>query len=370
MTRPQVLVNVAAALQERGAPTDTGVAFMVYAGATGSTTPVDCYSKTDALASLAPDAIATYVGDALTQGAPKVTLLRAAAVDASAVTQAEWATALAMLTIDLGPGQVLIPGITTTAAHDALLAHGAATGRCVLLDAAEDAAAADIATLAVSLAAAAGSTNAGLIAGWSVFPTTSGATRVVPGSVIAAGLCGRGDAAAGHANNAPAADQGRGAGYVHGASTLSVLYSDSDHDTLNDAGVCVFRVYLGQPQLYGWVSLSTDPNYRQLNWGRMAMQLRAGIAAAASTFLFRQIDAQGFLYSELAGMLRGYLAPLWAAGALFGTSAADAFGVDVAGVNTPSTVAAGELHAAVDASLSPHTEKVVIDVVTNIAQGA
>lgn len=369
MTRPEIVVNVVAALQRRGAPTDTGVAFMLYAGAAGSTDPVECYSKADATAASAPDTVASNVADALNQGAPKVWLLRADAADPAAVTEAEWTTAMDKLTDDFGPGQVIIPGDASTAAHSALLAHADSHGRCVLLDTEVDATATEIATLAASLSAAAGAENATLCAGWSTLPGPGGATRQVPASVITAGLVGRNDAAVGHANNAPAGDQGRGAGFVRGALGLATMFTDAEHDTLNDAGVSVFRSKQGQPQLYGWVSLSAEANFKQLNWGRMAMQLRTGIAERAEQFLFRQIDGQGRLFSELEGMLRGYLAPLYAAGALYGATAGDAFDVDVAAVNTSSTIAAGELHAAVEVSLSTHTEKVVIDVTTTIAEG-
>lgn len=369
MTRPQIVVNVAAALQRRGAPTDTGVAFMVFAGADGSTDPVECYSKTDATNAAAPDPIATYVGDALNQGAPKVWLVRADAADPADVTEDEWTVALDKLTDEFGPGQVLIPGDASADAHSALLAHAAATGRCALLDTEATATAADIATLAASLSAAEGTEVATILAGWSLMPGPGGAARQVPASVITAGLVGRGDAATGHTNNAPAGDQSRGAGFVRGALGLVTSFTDAEHDTLNDAGVSVFRSKHGQPQLYGWVSLSPDPNFKQLNWGRMTMQLKTGVAAGAEQFLFRQIDGQHHLFSELEGMLRGYLQPLWSADALYGATADEAFDVDVTGVNTPATIQAGELHAAVEVSLSAHTEKVLIDVTTNIAEG-
>lgn len=369
MTRPKIVVNVAAALQRRGAPTDTGVAFMVYAGATGSTDPVECINTANAVASAAPDTITAFVGDALNQGAPKVVIVRAEAVDPAAVTEVEWTAALDKLTSEYGPGQVLIPGIATEAAHDALLAHADKAGRCVLLDTDAAATAVDIATLAAGLAAAPGAKLATVLAGWSILPGAGGAARNVPASVITAGLVGRNDAAAGHANNAPAGDQSRGAGFVTGALGLVTTFTDAEHDTLHDAGVSVFRSIRGQAQLYGWVSLSSDARFRQLNWGRMTMQLSTGIAAGAEQFLFRTIDGEGRLFSELENVHRGYLAPLWTAGALFGATADDAFDVDVAGVNNTETAQAGELHSAVAVSLSPHTEKVVIDVVTNIAEG-
>lgn len=369
MTRPQIVVNVAAALQRRGAPTDTGVAFVVFAGATGPSTPTECKSKADALAAAVPETQATWIGDILNQGAPKVWALRATAVDAAAVTEAEWTTALEKLTSDYGPGQVLIPGVFSSGAYAALLEHAATYNRTVLLDTDDDASATTIATAAAGLAAGEGADKATILAGWSVLPGPAGVPRSVPGSVIAAGLVGRNDALVGHANNAPAGDQGRGAGFVNGALGLAKTYTHDELDTLHDAGVSVFRSIRGQVQLYGWVSLSTDARFRQLNWGRMAMQLQYGLAALVEKFLFRQIDGQGLLFAEVEGALRGYLKPLWTAAALFGATADDAYDVSVADVNTTETITNGELHSAVAVSLSPHTEQVVVDVTTKVVEG-
>lgn len=370
MTRPKIVVNVVAALQRRGAPTDTGVAFVVFAGASGPTdAPVECKSKADATAASIPEGIATWIGDALTQGAPKVWALRAGAVDSGAVTEAEWTTALNLLTTEYGPGQVLIPGDDSDTAHAALLAHAAAFHRTVLLDVAEDATASAVETAAAGLEAAEGAEKATICDGWTILPGPAGVPRNVPASVIAAGLVGRNDAANGHANNAPAGDQGRGAGFVSGSLGIVTPRTDAEHDDLHAAGVSVFRVIRKQPQLYGWVALSSDDRFRQLNWGRMTMQLQYGLAALVERFLFRNIDGEGNLFAELGGALRGYLAPLWAAGALYGATAGDAFAVDVDGVNTSETVLAGELHSATAVSFSPHTEQVVIDTTTKVVEG-
>lgn len=370
MSRPQIIVNVTAALPRRGASSPTGTAFFAFADAAGPTDPVRCVSAADAEAAGAPANIVSWVGDALTEGAPAVVIVRADAVDPAAVTEAEWTAALGKFTDGFGPGQVLIPGESDAAAHAALLAHAASTGRTVLLDGAADATSAELTAIATGVAAAEGATRAGLIAPWVSVPGPAGTTRDVPGAVLAAGLTARGDAIVGHANHAPAGDQGRGAGVVNHGVDVTTNFTNDELDTLHDAGVSVIRIVQGKPTLYGWRSLSDDERFRQLNAGRMSMQLGMGINAAAQQFLFRQIDGQGRLFAELEGALRGYLLPLWNADALFGDSAGDAFDVEVAAVNTPETIAAGELHAAVEVALTPHTERVVIDVVTSIAQGA
>lgn len=369
MTRPQVIVNVEAAIQRRGASTDTGPAFVAYAGAAGPAEPVECYTKADALAASVPGAIAGYVGDILNQGAPKVWVVKATAVDPDAVTEAEWTTALSLFGADFGPGQVLIPGDSSAGAHAALLDHAANLHRCVLLDHAKNATASAIASTAAGLSAAEGAEYATLVGSWVLLPDAGGVPREVPGSVVAAGLVARGDEVAGHANNAPAGTHSGGVGVVHGALGLVTNFTDAEHDTLHDKGVSVFRSMLGVPQLFGWRSLSTAPSFLQLSWGRTVMQLRYGIQALASDYLFRQIDGRGHLYAEFDGALRGYLEPLWQASALYGDTAADAFDVAVASVNSPATAAAGELHAAIEVYLTAHTEKVVINVTTALAEG-
>lgn len=373
MARPQIVVNVTAALPRRGAPTATGTAFFAFLGGTGPTAPVRCLSAQDATDAGAPADIVNWVGDALAEGAPEVVIVQATTADVTAPiepTQAEWEAALDKFTDGFGPGQVAIPGQSIASAHAALLSHANKTGRAVLLDGAADATATALTTAASGLAASAGATRAGFIAPWVTVPAAANTTRDVPGSVIAAGLAARGDATAGHANNAPIFDQGRGAGRVNRGVGVSKAFTNAELDSLHDAGVSVIRDVLGTPTLAGWVSVSSDTRFHQLNAGRMSMQLGTGINAAALQFLGRQIDGQGRLFAELEGALRGYLLPLWNADALFGATADEAFDVEVAAVNTPETIAAGELHAAVEVALTPHTERVVIDVITSIAQAA
>ncbi|WP_168929829.1 hypothetical protein [Nocardioides sp. GY 10127] len=365
MSRPQTTVTVTPALARRGTPTPTGSLFMVYAGAAGPTTPAAYLTQSSATTAGVPDAQAQWIADALTTGAPEVIAVRAAAADPDAVTQAEWAAGLATLTAEFGVGQVIIPGVSTDAAWSALLAHADSSGRTVLLDAASDADAATLATDAAALAASDGAERATIIAPWVTVPVSGGTTRDVPGSVFAAGLAARGDAALGHANHMPAGDQGRDAGVVSTSSAITVTYTDAELDDLHDAGVSVFRRIGGVTMLYGWRSLSDDTRFTQLNWGRMAMQLADGVSSVVAPYLFRQIDGQGGLFAEVEGALRGYLAPLWADGALYGATAEDAYDVVVADLNTEETIAAGQLVAAVEVSLSAATERVVINVVTS-----
>jgi hypothetical protein len=368
MPRPQVIVNVTAALPRRGAPSTTGTAFFATSIGTGPTTPVRLTSLAAAEAAFGVGPFATWIGDTLSEGTPEVVAVRATGALAD-LTEAEWAAGLSTFTALFGPGQVAIPGVATAAAHAALVAHANTFGRTSLLDGDVTPTVAELTTPTTTHGGAAGARSSAVIAPWVPYTAADGTNRDVPGSVLAAGLAARGDAVLGHTNHAPAGDQGRGAGLLRRANALTVRFTTAEWDTLNDAGVNLFVNTPFGPALYGWQSMSTDPRFAQMNTGRLVMKLRAELAGVVERFLFRQIDGQGHLYAEIEGALRGYLEPLWQAGALYGADADDAFDVQVAEVNTAADAAAGRVNAAVEIRASQHTERIVIDVVTHLADG-
>ncbi|WP_156759559.1 phage tail sheath subtilisin-like domain-containing protein [Microbacterium karelineae] len=368
MVRPQVTVNISGELPVASLPTETGTLFFVYAGPTGPLTPTRVTSVAEAEAADVPTATALWIGDALTQGAPEVIVVRAEAVDPGAVTETEWNVALDLLTPSHGPGQVATPGVADTAAYTALLAHvDANPHRVAFLDVGEGDDATTISTAAAAIAATAGAERAGVFGPWVSVPG-SGSARTVPASVIAAGLAARGDATVGNSNNAPIFDQGRGAGSVSGALGVVTDFGDTDVDTLYDAGVNVFRDVLGVVTLTGWKSVGTDPVWRQLNIGRLTMEVSARISALMYQYLGSPIDGQGILLSQVEGDIAGYLLDLYTADALFGATADDAFTViaDFSN-NTPTTIANGEVHADVAITASTAAEQIVINVVTSLA---
>lgn len=361
MPRPQVVVTITAALPRRGQPTATGTAFLVYTAASGPDGPQRFTSPTDAAAALSGNA-EQWAVDAFAEGAPEVVTVRATAVDAAAVTTAEWTTALDSLTTLLGQGQVLIPGVTDAAAHSALLTHSAATGRTALLDVDGDAS-----DIVAAVNALASGDNAGAFTPV-IVPASADTTREVPGSVIAAGLAARGDARVGHTNHAPAGTHSGGAGVSRLASDAPA-FTESELDSLYDAGVNVFAKQAGGGVvLQGWKSVSANAAFAQLNVGRLVMKLRADFSDRLQSYLYRQIDGRGHLYGEVEGDLRGYLLQLWEADALFGDVADDAYDVQVAEINTDEDVAAGRLRAAAEIAASLHVERVVFDIVLHAGQ--
>jgi hypothetical protein len=369
MSRPRVTVNVTSALPRRGAQSPTGTAFFATSTGTGPTIPTRLTSLAAAETAFGVGPFATWVGDALGEGVPEVIAIRATGALAD-LTAAEWRAALDLFTVaDFGMGQVAIPGVATTAAHDALSGHAAATGRAPFYDGDVAPTAAELLAIDTAQGGTAGARRGSVFAPWVPYSAADGTDRDVPGSVLAAALAARGDAIVGHANHAPAGDQGRAAGVLRRANRITTVFSDADWDTLADAGVNLFVNTPAGPTLYGWRSISTDARFRQLNTGRMLMELTDELAGITRGFLFRQIDGQGHLYAEVEGALTGYLTDLWNRAALFGDTAEEAFAVEVADVNTDADAAAGVLNASVAVRLSQHTEQIVIDVVTHLADG-
>lgn len=365
MPRPQVVVTIAAAPSRRGVVTTTGNAFIVYSASTGSSTPQRFTSATAAAAAL-PATPAQYVADLLSQGAPSVTAVRAnvEAVNAAAASQATWTDALDKLSVaSFGVGQVLIPGVASTAAHSALCAHAAATGRTVLLDGEADSTASELVALATAVANANGSERAGLCAPWIELPGDANTTRTIPGSVAAAGLAARMDGRAGHAGRQPAGTQEFGdAGRVYGGTDVTTSYTGDELDDLADAGVSPFLIRDGGVYLWDWLCVSADERWEQLNYGRLAMQITTGTSDLLGQFLFRPIDGKGQLFAEVEATIDGYLLGLFNANALYGGSSDEAYVVDVKGVTTIDDIRNGVIRAALEVAFAPGARRVVFNI--------
>jgi phage tail sheath protein FI len=372
MVRPQVQVTVAAAPSRRGVDSATGTAFIVYPAASGATDPVLLKSAAAAVAAGLPAAAVQNVSDVLGQGAPAVVAVRANVAPTSALTapQTTWSDALDRLSVTaFGIGQVLIPGVASPAAHAALVAHSASTGRVSLLDAAQASTAADVVAFANAVDDAAGSERAGLFAGWIEVPgDVSNTTRLIPPSVAVAGLIGRMDARAGHAGRIPANVQEFGdAGKVLNGADVSVAYSDADQDTIANAGANVFVVQDGGVFLTDFLSVSNDERWYQLNFGRLAMQITVGSATLMRQFLSRLIDGPGQLFAEVEAALDGYLLGLYRGNALYGSTADEAYQVSVKDATTELDIQNGTIRANIQVAFTPGARLVILNVVVQRA---
>lgn len=289
--------------------------------------------------------------------------------DTASIVEATWTTALTVFTSDMGPGQVSAPGRTTDPSHQALIAHATNNNRVALLDGVDSPTAATHLTAATNaITGGLDGSRGALLVPWVIIPgiATGSAlpapNRTVPPSALVASAISRADAL-GNPNVAAAGALGTS----NFAIGVTQNFVDADRGNLNVVGVDVIRYFSGsgKVQLYGFRSLSTDPSWSQLNWSRLRMFIQdRATTIAGQIATFGQLDAKGQLFGRFNGALCGMLQRLWQVGSLYGNNASDAFAVDTSSaVNTPSTIAAGQLNAAISIKRSVDAEFVNIQVI-------
>jgi hypothetical protein len=286
--------------------------------------------------------------------------------DRNNITDTQWANAINMFSIDLGPGQVVAPGRTTTNGHDQIVDHAEAFGRVALIDLIDTA---TVATLAGNISR---SRFAAAFAPWVQIPgLVANTVRTVPPSALIAGLLSRNDPAlgAGHA----AAGRFGIANYCVGLSQAA--WSDSSRESLNMDGIDVIRNMYGSVTNYGWrstVDPIADPDWISFGYGRLYMKLFAELNVVGQNYMFEEIDGQqGRTISGFHDSLAGTLMRHYNAGELFGDTPDQAFAVDTGpSVNTLATIAALELRAICYVKMSPFAERVEIMIVKRSIQEA
>jgi phage tail sheath protein FI len=282
--------------------------------------------------------------------------------DGSAITDTNYVTAIGLFPDTLGPGQIAAPGRTSSTVQLALLAHAAANNRYALIDLTDSSSPSTLASATAALAGANARYGMAFAPWIQVQGIATGTTRLVPPSAVAAGLLARTDGLLGPGTPA-AGEQGQSATAIGLSQNFTVA---SDRDTLNTAGVNIFRSMFGGIRLYGFRSLanpSSQQPYLQASQDRYLMGLRARLAAAAEAFAFQKIDGAGHIFTKLQGALNSVLLDDYNADELYGDTPQDAFAVDVSNkVNTSDTVARGEIHAVCAVRVSPYAEHVIIEI--------
>jgi hypothetical protein len=290
------------------------------------------------------------------------TVTLAGGVDDATVDDASIGAALDAFETGLGPGQVLIPGLTDDASHEALCAHADSFRRVTLLDPPDSADPTVLAASAAALSGVPGVRMSALFGPFAVYPAeVSPATVQVPYSAVEAGIIARVDRAGNP--NAPAAGAD---GVARLAINLSQSYTDADRQALNSLGVDLAKIVGGEVRTYGYRTAAgpLDQNWLWFGNSRTLMAIGWECEAAAETYVLKQIDGRRQIFSRLNKDLRGICARYFDMGALYGESQEEAFAVDTGpGVNTPETIKAGEIHAVVRVRVSPAAEWVVIRIV-------
>jgi hypothetical protein len=276
------------------------------------------------------------------------------------------AAALSALTKDLGPGQVFIADqtlATDPANQAALTAHAEANNRVALLSTPDGAATALIAA-GTALHTDQNARYAACFAPSAVVPgVTPGTTRTVPMPAVIAGIIARNDLTL---------TPNQAAAGVNGASAymldLAATYTDAEYSSINDAGVNMTRRIYGQIENYGYRSCvdpaTSDSDWLEFGNARLNMAICAEADAIGERYVFSQIDGRGITIGDFGSDLSSMLLPYWTGGALYGATADEAYQVNVGStVNTPDTIANGELHAILMVRMSHMAEWVVIEVV-------
>jgi hypothetical protein len=306
----------------------------------------------------------TPIGSGALNNSADVTLA-SGADDRTNVTDTERQAALDRFGKDLGPGQVLAPGDTRTAMHQKLAQHALDRNRFALGDCPDSATAATAAAPGATARALGRdlARHIQLLGDWLIAPGINvGTTRIIPPSGVHAGLCARVDAT-GHPNQAVA---GRAA-YSRFALGVHYARTDTDRQTFADNGVTPYLVDDAVVQPFDDITPvdpNTDPEWLEASSNRFVMRVIQDALAVAKAFMFTPVSGAvdfGAYGGALSAMLLGWKTER----ALYGDTPADAFRVETGpAVNTPTTISAKKLRAALSLKVSPNVRNAEV-LITN-----
>jgi hypothetical protein len=291
--------------------------------------------------------------------------LAGGADDRANISDATAAAALTAFTKDLGPGQVAFANRSTSTAHGMLADHAAANNRAALYDPPDTQSKTTLDATANAIHLLDNARHGALFGPWVDIPGLTGvaASRRIPPAAIIAGQISTNDST-GHTTNEPSAGE---LGVLDWVTGLAATFSDTDANDLNDNGVNLIREVAGDFRIYGYrsgVRKDADENWWQFGNVRLYMELAAKADNILQGYVFRQVDGRGLVFKELEGELVGMLAPYWEAGSLYGPTPQDAFYVDTGPqVNTAETIGNGEIRAALELTMSPMGETVILEIV-------
>ncbi len=217
-----------------------------------------------------------------------------------------------------GPAQFLLPGDSRAAAAAILEATVVAnpTRGIGLFDAPDDPSAG---TVAAAAASAGDLPHVAMYGPWAPVPplVTGGAARVVPPSILAAGVMASQDLKTGNPNRNAAGDRGM----VPWITGLNATWTDAERDTLNTEGVNVLRDPYGNGgyRIYGIRTLAnttTQVDFLQVGNVRCHGAVLGQGKAICDRYVFEQFDGKNVTAAKLAGELGAMLAGFRALGAL------------------------------------------------------
>jgi hypothetical protein len=284
--------------------------------------------------------------------------LTGGADDRAAIVAADYKTyADNRFTKDLGPGAIAVPGQVSSAVGAGLRDHSKDRNRIALLAVASGASIADAKVAATALAGTTGSEHAGIFYPWVTIPATVDTTRDISPEGFVAAMRARA-----HELEGPWRAPAGGIAEARFVLGLQKELTRTEGDDLDLAKVNAIRKIAGSPRTYGWRSLSNDLDNWALLTGREVLNVLVHQAEEMlEDYVFRSIDGKGHLFKEVEGELLGLAEPMRAKGGLYerrdpetGDLIDPGYKVDTsAAVNTPASIAAGEVKATLAVRVSP-----------------
>jgi len=111
---------------------------------------------------------------------------------------------------------------------------------------------------------------------------------------------------------------------VHGVARLEAEVNKSAQDVLNPEGINALRFFDGQGiRIWGARTLSTEPEWKYVNLGRLLMYLERSIERSTQWVVFEPNDEP--LWTAIRASIENFLLVQWRAGALQGSKPDEAF---------------------------------------------
>jgi phage tail sheath protein FI len=140
---------------------------------------------------------------------------------------------------------------------------------------------------------------------------------IVPPSGYMAGIYARSDNERG-VHKAPANE------VIRGVMATEMLITKGEQDILNPIGVNCIRSFPGRGiRVWGARTLSSDASWRYINVRRLFNYVEKSIQMGTNWIVFEPNDAD--LWARIRRDISAFLGTVWASGALFGATAAQAF---------------------------------------------
>lgn len=283
--------------------------------------------------------------------------------DIADIQTAQYQAAHEQFTAEYGPGMRSVPGNSTTAVLTMLADLCENTIWVAIGDMPDTGTVATLESTAATITALGAPARAiGLFAPWCDIAPAVGTTgnRAVPPSAFYAGRAAASDGATQNPN-LPIAGLN---GILSSAVDVHYTFADTDRQTLNTAGINVIRQMANDIRIYGNVTAVnrlTDPLYFMLSNVRLDAAILNDSGAIQEDFMFSQIDGSGIDAANFGAQLVSMLTEWQSApkNAIYGP-----FTVDISSdVNTPTTIAEGELLGTIAYSRSPGAEQVNLNIV-------